>query len=134
MVDGKWEPGFICLGVPIGSDVYVLAIMEENLIELNEEEPILPKNHNVEMNDDDDLSKSTPSKFNCDICQKSFNSAGTLHTHKLRKHTENPKKWTCDQCGKEFNCRKNMSEKCMKSPRNVKNVNTAKSQWHCPTT
>ena len=86
--------------------------IEETLEELNEEEPIVPKNHNVEMNDDgdDDLSKSSPSKFNCDVCQKSFNSAGTLHTHKLRKHTENPKKWTCDQCGKEFNCRKNMRD------------------------
>ena len=81
--------------------------IKENHVDSNEE-PILPEDHNEEMNDD--LSKSSPSKFNCDICHKFFNSAGTLHTHKLRKHTENPEKWICEQCGKEFNCRKNMKD------------------------
>ena len=37
MVDGKWEPGFLCMGVPIGSDPYVLAKMEKKLTELQEE-------------------------------------------------------------------------------------------------
>ena len=37
MVDGKWEPGFMCMGVLIGSDPYVLAKMEEKLTKLQEE-------------------------------------------------------------------------------------------------
>ena len=37
MVDGKWEPGFICYGAPIGSDQYVLAMLDEKLAEVKEE-------------------------------------------------------------------------------------------------
>ena len=34
---GGWEPGFICVGVPIGSDSFVRAIMDRKLTELEDE-------------------------------------------------------------------------------------------------
>ena len=36
-VDGKWEPGFICVGVPIGLDPYVKEMMRRKLVDLEEE-------------------------------------------------------------------------------------------------
>ena len=36
-VSGKWEPGFICYGVPIGSDVYVSHMLNVKMDEIEKE-------------------------------------------------------------------------------------------------
>jgi hypothetical protein len=36
-VNGKWEPGFICYGVPIGLDIYVLHMLNVKMDEIEKE-------------------------------------------------------------------------------------------------
>ena len=37
MVDSSWEPGFVCVGVPVGSDEYVMEMMRKKMVDLREE-------------------------------------------------------------------------------------------------
>ena len=37
MVDGSWEPGFVCVGVPVGTDEYVREMMRKKMTDLREE-------------------------------------------------------------------------------------------------
>ena len=36
-VNGAWEPGFVCVGVPVGSDRYVMTMMKKKMDDLREE-------------------------------------------------------------------------------------------------
>ena len=37
VIDGQWEPGFICYGVPVGSDRYVHCKLDEKISEVSAE-------------------------------------------------------------------------------------------------
>lgn len=78
------------------------------------------------------LRMHAPKDFKCDICSKSFGSAGILSTHKMESHSDG---LVCAECGKVFNHRNTlkMHEKshyirlmCQKCGRVYKNRSTYK--------